>query len=111
MKDLQKSFEEATAQDLQSGCLKFSSDYVSKAQLYVAAVEWAKTDERVLSASIRGGGGNSHALDFRYDVSGLDKDVHKGGSLEKIFKPFFSKQLGADHMKGWDYSIPTVIVK
>lgn len=111
MKDLKKSFEEATNENLQSGCLKFSSDYVSKAQLYAAATDWVQSDERVKLASIRGGGGGSHALDFRYDVSGLDKDMQKGASLEKIFKKFFKEKLGDDYIKGWDYSIPTVMIK
>lgn len=111
MKDLQKSFEDATQDELLSGCIKFSTDYVSKAQLYAAAVEWAESDERVKALGIRGGGGGTHALDFRYDASGLDEKTQKGGSLEKIFKKFFSEKLGGDYLKGWDYSIPTVIIK
>lgn len=111
MKDPQKAFEDANNEDIYSGCVKFSSDFVSRFQLYQAAQEWANSDDRVKALAIRGGGNSSHALDFRYDVSGMGDDVKKGKILEKVFKPFFTEKLGSDYMKGWDFSYPTTLIK
>lgn len=111
MKNAKKAFEDARNDDLSSGSLKFTATYVSVFQLYQAAKNWVEKDNRVLSASIRVGGKNQHALDFRYDLQGLPEKLRGGQTLEKVFKPFFQEEFGDDYLTGWDHSNPTFIIK
>lgn len=111
MKNLQKSFENAKQEDLNSGSLKFSVDFVSNFKLFEVATDWLKTDERVKALAIRSGGGNQIALDFRYDTSGLPRGQRRGNTLDKLFKPYFKEKLGGDYMIGWDYGSPTIVIK
>jgi hypothetical protein len=106
-----KDFKEAKDENLQSGVLKFSVDYVSTNELYKAVSKWVESDKRVLAASIRGGGSNQHAVDFRYDTSELSEDRKDGNVLYTVFKPFFKEYFGEDYLLGWDYASPTIIVK
>lgn len=106
-----KTFESAMRRDFESGSLKFSSDYVSKAHLFEASSKWAKEDQRLIRASIRPGGNDQHALDFLYNTENLPESSKKGSTLHKIFKPAFEKLLGGDYMVGWDYGSPTYVVK
>ncbi len=109
----EKAFESSKEKNFFSGALKFSSDYVSKAELFDAASRWTAADKNVLRVSIRQGGTDQHALDFMYDLSGLsNSQCPKGSSvLGMVFKPAFKEYLGGDYMIGWDCGQPTYIVK
>lgn len=111
MNKIMNTFEKAKVEDLESGSLKFSSDYVSRKQLFEAVSKWAESDVRVLRASIRPGGNSQYALDFSYDTADVPESDKRGATLHKIFKPTFEKLLGGDYMVGWDYGSATYIVK
>jgi hypothetical protein len=111
MKQENKSYEEAKQANIDSGSLKFSTDYVSTKQLYDTVCEWVNSDERVHLASIRIGGSGQHAVDFRYNIKGLPEDSIRGNLKDKVFRPFFERSLGGDYLVGWDHSTPTIIVK
>ncbi len=104
-------FKDCRVEDLESGSLKFSTDYVSTQLLFEAAEKWITEDPNVQSLSIRIGGAGQLALDFRYDTSNEPDNRKRGATLNKIFKPFFTEYFGDDYMVGWDYSSPTTIVK
>lgn len=108
---MKEDFEKSIHQDIESGTLKFSRNFVSTFQLFTAAKKWVETDDRVLSAAIRPGGSNQNALDFRYNTEGLQDSKKKGSSLHEIFKPFFEQELGDDYLIGWDFGSETVIIK
>jgi hypothetical protein len=105
-------FEEARGEDVHAGAIKFSTDYVSKLTLFEAVTKWIEEDKNVLKAVIRGGGGDQIALDFIYDASSIKEDSKKGGRLlDAVLKPVFERLLGADYMRGWDFSGHAVVVK
>ncbi len=106
-----KNFEEAKDSTMQSGSLKFDLDYVSTKQVYEAAQKWAESDSNLLLVSVRGGGSNQAAVDFRYLAPELAEGLSGGTLLHSKFKPFFEKVLGGDYIKGWDYANPTYIIK
>lgn len=108
---MENDFKDKRQKDLQSGCLKFSTDYVSTQQLFEAAEKWAESDKNVLALAMRQGGHGQIALDFKYDTTDADDDSKRGRSLDMIFKAFFTEYFGNDYMVGWDFSSPTTIVK
>jgi hypothetical protein len=113
MKDSKKSssFEEAKNPDLESGALKFSTDYVSKSKLFEVVSQWVQDDPNVLNASIRSGGGSQIAMDFRYDSSGAPEEEKGGNILRKKLVPYFEEKLGGDFIVGWDYADNTIVIK
>lgn len=106
-----EAFLKATKPDLQSGALKFETDFVSKFEIYNAVAKWAKEDERLLHATIRHGGDGQIAVDFLYQTEGLPKEKRGGKSLNTLFKPYFQNALGGDYLTGWDYSDNAIRVK
>lgn len=108
MDKIQKMFEDSKKEIL-VGNLKFSSDYVSYFELFRAVSKWIEADKNVLSATVRGGGGQV-ALDFKYDLSKVSKK-EADSSLHTIIKPAFKELLGDDYLVGWDYSTSGIVVK
>lgn len=107
---IKEQYEKALQPTLVSGCFKFSLDYVSKLQVFEAVQKWCEKDKNVLSASLRAGGSDSVAVDFRYQISG-DAEEKSSQLLHKVIKPFFITALGDDYFAGWDYANSTLIVK
>ena len=109
MEKTKKQFEDSRAQII-SGCIKFSSEYVSYFDLFKACKKWTETDTNVLTLVIRNGGQNQVAIDFRYDVSKMS-EAEKKGTAHTIFKPTLEKLLGEGTIVGWDYANDAYIVK
>lgn len=95
---------------IDSGCVKFSSDYVSWFDLFKAVKKWTKEDPNVIYAAIRGGGTMQIAVDFRYDQATLPKDKRDSKFAHKVLKPFFEKELGGDFIDGWDHGSAVTVV-
>lgn len=107
---LKDQFTKARKDTLFSGCLKFSTEFISTFDLYKAALAWAESDKRVKALSIRGGGSNQNALDFRFDMEGATEKELRGETLRKVFFPFFEEYFEEGCIEGWDYSNGTVTV-
>jgi hypothetical protein len=107
---INEEFEKATESSLISGNLKFSTDYVSRFQIYQALKKWIEADKAVLSAAIRSGGSSSIAVDFMYRMK--DGSEEKSSQiLHKVIRPFFKEALGCDAMNGWDYANSVIVIK
>ena len=96
---------------LLSGSLKFSTDYVSKQQVYEAISQWVKDDSHVLLAVIRTGGDEQIAVDFRYDGSDMQGERGLGSKMISFFKEYFLPKLGDKSVVGWDFSSDAIVVK
>ena len=96
---------------LLSGALKFSTDYVSKQQVYEVINQWVKDDSHVLLAVIRTGGDDQIAVDFRYDGSEMKGEGDLGSQMIRYFKEYFIPKLGQKAIKGWDFSSDSVVIK
>jgi len=113
MEKSKKAFEDAQ-KPIFSGVFRFSSDYITKFQLFQAVSKLVEKDKRFLYASIRSGGSGTFALDFRYDLSDSPYENDPAGkSVEKLFKPMFRKALGLEGevFHSWDYSSPIIVIK
>lgn len=110
-KTLEQEFKDTQQEYIESGCIKFEQDFVSTFEIYKAAKKFAKEDKNVLAASVRKGGQNQIALDFKYDTKNIHDKKRRGNLLEEVFKPFFKEAFGEDYITGWDYSNKTTIIK
>jgi hypothetical protein len=103
-----KNFKEDEKQNILSGAIKFSTDYVSKQQIYEAVVKWSEEDSNVKYVALRLGGTDQFAMDFRYELQ--DGEI-KTTEMRKQIVEYFENNLQSGVVVGWDLSSPTIVIK
>jgi hypothetical protein len=97
---------------LLAGCIKFSLDYISRQQVYEFAKEWAAQDSKVIMATMRGGGNDQEAIDFRYDAIELGDGKGLGSRFLDMMREKIKAKFGSDSsLIGWDFANDAIVLK
>lgn len=109
-KDYRDAFETSLKKPVISGSLKFTTQYCSQYDVYVAALNWVKSTNAVIYAAVGSGGEDLISIDFRYDES-ISAQKPPKSFMYDLAKPFFEKELGGDYMKAWSVDRMATVIK